>query len=88
MSNTQTKPAGAFTLNRNNEITDALPELKKLHKTSNNTTAIYKTVEDYLFLTGTELNRLYKIEKEHKALKKILQQKRELERKLNAETWT
>jgi len=64
-----------FVINRNNEISDFLKELKELYKTSNNTTAIYSAIEDLVMYKIPENARLKKIEKEYRELKKALTQR-------------
>ena len=62
----------AFTINRNNEITRFLQELKHIYKTSNNTTAIYSAIEDLVIFKIPESEKLKKIEKEYRELKEAL----------------
>ena len=65
----------AFVINRNNEVTPFMPELKRMFRTSNNTTAVYKAVEELVNFYVPEFRRLKKIEKEHKELKTALSQR-------------
>ena len=66
---------GAFVINRNNEITAYLPELKKLAKTSNNTTAIYNAVEDLITFFYPEHKRLKEVEKKYTELRNALNER-------------
>ncbi|MCF6184300.1 MAG: hypothetical protein L3J56_06685 [Bacteroidales bacterium] len=65
----------AFVINRNNEVTPLMPELKRMFRTSNNTTAIYKAIDELVNYYVPELQRLKQIEKEHKELKTALSQR-------------
>ena len=62
----------AFLINRNNEITEFLPELKRMYKTSNNTTAVYSAIEDLLNFKMPEFERLKDVERKYKELKATL----------------
>lgn len=72
------KPAGAFTINRNNDVTDVIPHLKAWHQTKHFTTAAEMSIIDYHYLITKELpvlrrkaeayDKLNEIEKERQAL--------------------
>ncbi len=72
----------AFVVNRNNEISEYLPELKKNYGTPNNTTAIYLAIEDLILFKLPEFERLKEIEEKYKSLKSILKERNEQDAKI------
>ena len=73
---------GIIHLNRNNEITKAVAELKDLHKASRATVAIYRAIDDYLYYCLPELDRLHRIEKKYNEIVGIQTQINSLENQL------
>ena len=65
---------GVIQLNRNNEITKEVAELKQIHKSNTSTIAIYRAITDYLYYCLPELERLHEIEKKYNEITAIQSQ--------------